>query len=798
MLKSYFDCVIVATESDLVSESKANRFNWIKQFVGQGLEVIVIQPRPSGPSRILGLEGAKFVYGGITAFQGDFLREIINSEKKILFWNYGSMYVDSIPKGNIFLVHHATEDYLNATFPWAGNPNQYLGDLSRILAKAHLVIAVSEGVASNLRPMVSEPEKVSVIENAIDLNSYYFNRNDVRNNKVLVYQGTINDRLDWNLITQAAKANPDFTFSFYGAIDIFQFQISELPENVLFHGRIDSDELRQVMASAFAGIIPFKQESWLIGSFPLKFLEYQACGLPVFTTKIDSLKRFENGVFDFSSLVAGVGQFEFDYIQRQVFADNCLSETYETRLQNFVEIIEQKLDIGIDREFLRIPNRSRVLVIYDEFSLHVETIREHLIGFYSLKDFEVFFLSSRSLIFKNFDDFDILLIHYSVRIAYPGHLTDRMSSQIESFKALKVLIIQDEYDRTGFAIAEISKLGIDLVFTCVPETRLSEVYPELLGLGIEFKQILTGFAFMPNEKEKYIKVTTQREWDLGYRGRKLSHRYGKLGYEKWRIGDLVYEALINTDLRLNISSRESDRIYGEEWFSFLGNCKAVLGTESGSNVFDHDGELEILSQANSEMSYIDFERIHLQGLEIDSLMNQISPRIFEAISTKTALILFPGFYSDIIQPWRNYFPLQKDLSNLDKLLSFLDNEEELEQMIENTYEDVVVSGMYSRQKYYQNISDKIKQVQENKGLVYKKNLTSVDFRFRKFPSNFKEVEGSFTQSNPSFWDSNVLKLVLYSRWSPFFKRIWHFMPANLRFRIISYSTLAYKVLMKRK
>jgi glycosyltransferase involved in cell wall biosynthesis len=798
MFKNIFDYIIVATESDLVTEPRANRFNWIRQFVNQGFEVIVIQPKPSGPSIISGLEGAKFVYGGTSAFESNLLKEILHSGKKILFWNYGSMYVDSIPRENVFLVHHATEDYFNSSFPWAGNPDHYLGNLSRLVAKAHLVVAVSEGVARNLRTVISDPEKISVIENAVDLNLFHFHINDNRNDKVIVYQGAINDRIDWPLVTEVAIKNPKHTFSFYGVLQLSQRQISELPSNVVFHGQIDPDNLRKVMASAFAGIIPFKQDNWLVGSFPLKFLEYQACGLPVFTSQIDSLKRFDGGIFEFDVLLNGVDGFKFSEIERQAIANNCLTETYEIRFQRFFEILEKKFEGVVKENILGISSRPRIVVIYDEYSLHVETIREHLIGFYTLNEFEVFFLSSRCSIFGTFSQFDILLIHYSVRIAYPGHLTSEMSSEIENFKGLKILVIQDEYDRTGFAISEIKKVGIDLIFTCVPESRLTEIYPELVDLGIRFKQVLTGFAFMPNEKEQYIKDLSQRDWDIGYRGRKLSHRYGKLGYEKWRIGELVEGALNDTSIRLNISSRESDRVYGKDWFQFLGNCIAVLGTESGSNIFDHDGQLEILSQAKAEMSYDAFERLHLQGLEIDGLMNQISPRIFEAISTKTALILFPGSYSDVIEPWRNYFPLQKDLSNLEALLSFLNNHNEVERMIENTYEDVVISEKYNRQKYYKIISKEISKVYESKELNSQENVIPVDFIFKKFPSNFKEDRGLYTQNNSSPWNSSVMRFVLHSRWSPLFKKIWHLIPSNHRYKIITLVNLLYKLLMKIK
>ena len=37
---------------------------------------------------------------------------------------------------------------------------------------------------------------------------------------------------------------------------------------------------------------------------------------------------------------------------------------------------------------------------------------------------------------------------------------------------------------------------------------------------------------------------------------------------------------------------KESRIYGSDWFNFIGSCRSMLGTKSGSNVFDFDGSVE--------------------------------------------------------------------------------------------------------------------------------------------------------------------------------------------------------------
>ena len=39
----------------------------------------------------------------------------------------------------------------------------------------------------------------------------------------------------------------------------------------------------------------------------------------------------------------------------------------------------------------------------------------------------------------------------------------------------------------------------------------------------------------------------------------------------------------------DIEWSDEKRIYGNAWYDFIGSCRAILGSESDSNVFDFDG-----------------------------------------------------------------------------------------------------------------------------------------------------------------------------------------------------------------
>ena len=63
------------------------------------------------------------------------------------------------------------------------------------------------------------------------------------------------------------------------------------------------------------------------------------------------------------------------------------------------------------------------------------------------------------------------------------------------------------------------------------------------------------------------------------------------------------------------------------------------------------------------MRCIRFKIICISKLEIDNLTNQISPKIFELISTATVPILINGEYSKVIND-QNYIKVNKQIPTL--------------------------------------------------------------------------------------------------------------------------------------
>jgi hypothetical protein len=350
--------------------------------------------------------------------------------------------------------------------------------------------------------------------------------------------------------------------------------------------------------------------------------------------------------------------------------------------------------------------RKRVLVVYDHHWVQVKSIADSLAALRRYSDCEVCYTTSFGRCLFDLDSFDAVVIHFSVKVCYPGHLHSTYARTLRRARCLKVLFLQDEYEATDANRAAIRDLGIRLVFTVVPPESIEKVYPRAEFPGVEFVNVLTGYvpldlAAVPT------RPTRERRTVIAYRGRRLGYWYGDLGREKLIVGQRMRALCDARGLKTDIEWEEDKRIYGDDWLRFLASAKATLGTESGANVFDFDGGLTLAIQRellrDPTVGYDEIHRRYLHDREGAIVMNQISPRLFEAIACRTALVLFEGRYSGVLQPHTHFIPLKKGFGNVEEVLARLRDDAELEAMAARAYADVIASGRYSYQAFVRTV-----------------------------------------------------------------------------------------------
>ncbi len=719
MLTDYCDSVVMLTWSNWKTEPRSNRYHYATRF-SRYLPVIFVQPDLS--KKEVKFEKTEVenltilhVYKNYGHEQTVLLNKALLERGTIhpLMWLYNPFFKDFITQRySPLMIYHATENYFSLEVNTSDEIRQ---SLREVLVYVDLLVGVSEGVLLSYKKNGPYNGETLLLENGCDFSFWAPDLDELEQlttrkyaKKVAFYQGGINRRLDLEMLTGICKVLPDWEIWICGAMapDFDQSRINpKQVRNLKNFGFLSLEKVRELAYQATVGIIPFAQNEITWVSLPLKAFEYVACGLPVVSVPIPALEKYpENFIFadnprDFSKAVIDIAETRYDreWIERRLKAAR--EQDYDTRFETLLNKIDSIVSCK-----KRTDTQFDILVLYDANSLHVNTIKEHLNSFSKYSESKVFYASAThgAICTIDLSIFDAILIHYCVRVSLEDHLSPSYAEAVRWFGGYKILFIQDEYDTTETARRWIEKLGIHAVFTCVPEEYVDEVYPKSRFPHLERIHTLTGFVPIGIEKRD-PKPIPERQIVIGYRGRPLPFYYGDLGRDKVTIAQRMKQICLERNIPEDIEWSHEKRIYGDQWYPFVESAKATLGTESGSNVFDDYGEIKRnVEKALTKNPSLSYEVIHAQYVSAHEgkiKMNQISPRIFEAIALRTALVLFEGNYSGVIQPDIHYIPLKKDFSNIEDVLAKLADDNYLVALTERAYKDIILSNKYSYEKF---------------------------------------------------------------------------------------------------
>lgn len=319
--------------------------------------------------------------------------------------------------------------------------------------------------------------------------------------------------------------------------------------------------------------------------------------------------------------------------------------------------------------------------------------------------------------------FDVVITHYSLSLGplLYYYLGADFVERLSRFKGLKVAFLQDEYREIQTYWKHINELGIDLLFSCVPDDEIPKVYPPDLVPRLRVVNVLTGYA--PEALlERTVVPVARRSIDVGYRTRKMPYWLGRLGYEKYFIAEEFERHAAGTGLVLDLSAREGKRLYGEAWINFVASCRAVLGVESGASIIDFDGRLERRVEdyvaTNPGATFEEVSEHFLGPYEGSLRLHQISPRCFEAAALRTPMVLFEGNYSGVLQPGRHFIVLRKDFSNFDDVLAQLRNHANLQTMADLTYKEIALNPRWSYRAFIARVDQAIGEEVIRRGTRY--------------------------------------------------------------------------------
>lgn len=163
----------------------------------------------------------------------------------------------------------------------------------QFLQKADLTIVSSQGLYDH---KASAAKQIALVKNGVDLGLFKTSGqrpSDLPEGPIIGYIGSVDDRLDYELLETIARSYPETPLVFLGRVvnERAAEQLSKWP-NVHILGPRPPEQLGDYLAAFSVGLIPFVKNELTAGIYPLKINEYLALGVPVVSTCFADLSDF--------------------------------------------------------------------------------------------------------------------------------------------------------------------------------------------------------------------------------------------------------------------------------------------------------------------------------------------------------------------------------------------------------------------------------------------------------------------------------------------------------------------------
>ena len=162
-----------------------------------------------------------------------------------------------------------------------------------------LFIEKAGHVACSSQPLLAEKSKFArssiLLKNGVDFDLFTkYKRKPSQSKKIKIgFTGSIDNRLDYDLLSFVVKELPDCEFIFIGRVQSTK-EAGMLGQyhNVQFLEPVPYENLPEIQKTFDIGILPFVKNEFTYNIYPMKINEYLATGLPVISTDFTSLDEF--------------------------------------------------------------------------------------------------------------------------------------------------------------------------------------------------------------------------------------------------------------------------------------------------------------------------------------------------------------------------------------------------------------------------------------------------------------------------------------------------------------------------
>lgn len=346
------------------------------------------------------------------------------------------------------------------------------------------------------------------------------------------------------------------------------------------------------------------------------------------------------------------------------------------------------------------PARHKVLVIHALRPTSRQTTIDHLVSFREhLPDADVQYLHFQQPVPPECRDLepDLVVVNYDVlnyRFSPLWPFMKRRHREIAGRAGHVVAIAQDDFWANKLLDDWCMDWDVDRILTPI-DTDRDVLYPRSIRTK-EFRTALTGYV-----KSGPVPVTPplrDRPIDLGQRVRDMPPHLGRLAQAKAVQAVTMADAARAAGFVVDVSTRVEDSFLGAAWFDFLASCRFTVGMKGGASLHDPIGLVHTRVESyRTRRPGAEFDEIEAEcfpGKDMKHEFTAISPRLFESALAGTCQILQREDYLGVLEPWRDYVPLERDFSNMEQVLTAMRDHDRCQEIVGSARTALVDSGMF--------------------------------------------------------------------------------------------------------
>jgi hypothetical protein len=334
-------------------------------------------------------------------------------------------------------------------------------------------------------------------------------------------------------------------------------------------------------------------------------------------------------------------------------------------------------------------HKPKVLVIHALRPTSRQTTIDHLLSFREhLPHADVQYLHFQQPLPKDLGEVspDLMIVNYdflNYRFSPLWPFIKRRHKDIADRAGKVVAIAQDDFWANKLLDDWCMDWDVDRILTPIDNDR-EVLYPRSIKTR-EFRTGLTGYVKSGPVPE--TKPLAERSIDLGQRVRDMPPHLGRLAQAKARQAVVMADAARTAGFIVDVSTKVEDSFIGTPWFDFLSSCKFTVGMKGGASLHDPRGLIHTKVQSyrvrHPDATFDEIEQHCFKGKDLKYEFTAISPRLFESAMAGTCQILQREDYLGVLEPWRDYIPLEADYSNMNEVLEAMKDLDRCQQIVEN-------------------------------------------------------------------------------------------------------------------